>query len=101
MSLKNLKDRYQEILAIGLFNREPGEYLEEFEMEKYVNSTGLSQILSDMEERSGLETIIIEEDHTLFIIRLREKLFLTCVAPSSKPFGYCRNILHRIVDEIS
>ncbi len=101
MSLKNLKDRYQEILAIGLFNGEPGQYLEEFEMEKYIDSTGLSQIISDMEEKSGLETIIIEEDHILFIMRLYEKLFLTCVAPSSKPFGYCRNILHRMADEIS
>lgn len=99
MSLPSLKRRFKEILAIGLVKSNLG-YLEEMDMDKFVSQEYISNVVSAMEKRNLIEAIIIAGRYNLFILKIEEGKFVTCVASPEKPFGYCRKILHEIAREM-
>ena len=100
MFIKDLKDRIKDILAAGLVRVSPFSYMEEENLDKYISKEKLEELIQRMQERNMEEIIAVGRNHTLFILKAGDDLYLTCVAPSSRPFGYCRKVLHQVVREL-
>ncbi len=100
MSLKKLREKYREILAAGIIKVPPFSYLEELELGRYINRENLERVISKMQKDNLDEIVAVGKEHILFILKIGTDLFLTCVALSSRPFGYCRKLLHQMAREL-
>jgi|GEM_PF-2323937 len=100
MSIRELKDRIKDVLAAGIVRVSPFSYIEEENLDEYVSKEKLEELIQRMQEKNLEETIAVGRNHTLFILKIGDDHYLTCVAPSSRPFGYCRKVLHQMAQEL-
>ncbi len=100
MWIERIRSKYRDLLAAGLFDVRSGSYLENEGMEEYVSSERMKEILSRMEGVNMDEMVAVGERITLFVLKLKGDRAITCIAPSNRPFGFCRELMHQIAKEL-
>ncbi len=100
MSMEELKDKYDDILALALFHTEKNEYIEDTGMESFISRENLSKLLSKMEELQMDEMMAAGKEWTLIVLKVAPQKALVCAASSRRPFAYWREILHLIAKEL-
>ena len=100
MSIGELKSRYKDILAIGIFDRKARKYVEDVDMTEFLSTGQIEDLLIRMEKLNMNELIAVGKSITLLILSIGPERALTCVAPSDRPFGFCREMLHQIAEKL-